>query len=78
MNVDAVNKAPRIFPIILLLFGVPMILGGAQLIILGGSFYYLLSGFLLTACAGRLWKQDKVASMIYGALMSIHCVVVTE
>jgi membrane-bound PQQ-dependent dehydrogenase (glucose/quinate/shikimate family) len=69
MSVDSVHKAPRIFPIILLLFAVPMILGGAQLIILGGSFYYLLSGFLLASCAGRLWKQDPVASMIYGALM---------
>ena len=69
MNVGLVSKTVRIFPIILLFFAIPMILGGAQLIILGGSFYYLLSGFLLAACAGRLWKQDPVAPKIYGALM---------
>ena len=69
MNVGLVSKTVRIFPIILLFFAIPMILGGAQLIILGGSFYYLLSGFLLAACAGRLWKQDPAAPKIYGALM---------
>ena len=54
MNVGLASKTVRIFPIILLFFAIPMILGGAQLIILGGSFYYLLSGFLLASCAGRL------------------------
>lgn len=69
MNASSSSKAPRIFPILLLLFGVPMILGGVQLILLGGSFYYLITGFLLTACAVRLWKQNAAAPMIYGVFM---------
>ncbi len=69
MNADATHKAPRIFPILLCLIAAPMILGGLQLVLLGGSFYYLLAGLLLVASAIRLWKLDPMASLIYGGLM---------
>lgn len=69
MNVSSAGKAPRIFSIILLLIAAPMILGGLQLVILGGSFYYVLAGLLLLASAIRLWKLDPMASIIYGGLM---------
>ncbi len=69
MNADTATKAPRIFPIILILIALPMILGGLQLVFLGGSFYYLLAGLLLVACAIRLWKTDPAASLIYAGLM---------
>ena len=46
-----------------------MILGGLQLVFLGGSFYYLVAGLLLVASAIRLWKLDPMASTIYGGLM---------
>ena len=54
MNIDSPAKTPRIFPILLVLIAVPMILGGLQLIFLGGSFYYLLTGLLLVATWDRL------------------------
>ncbi len=69
MNADSSSKAPRVFPIILLVLALPMMWGGLQLILLGGSFYYLIAGLLLTACAVRLWKQNPTASMIYGGFM---------
>ncbi|GJM13128.1 MAG: quinate dehydrogenase [Pseudohongiella sp.] len=69
MNADSISKAPRIFPAILLLIAVPLLLGGLQLIILGGSIYYLLAGCALAVCALRLWKQHPDAPMIYGAFM---------
>ncbi len=69
MNADSARKSPRIFPVILLLIAVPMILGGLQLVFLGGSFYYLVAGLLLVASAIRLWKLDPMASTIYGGLM---------
>ena len=60
---------PRVFPIILGLIAIPLLLGGLQLIFLGGSFYYLLAGLALMACAIRLWHGDPTASLIYGGLL---------
>lgn len=62
-------KAPRIFPIILCLIAVPLVLGGVQLIFLGGSFYYLLAGLALIASARKLWRRDPTGSLIYGGLL---------
>ena len=69
MNIDSPAKTPRIFPILLVLIAVPMILGGLQLIFLGGSFYYLLTGLLLVASAMRFWKGSPTGSLIYAGLL---------
>ena len=45
---------PRIFPVLIALVATPLLLGGLQLIILGGSAYYLLAGMVLAFCALRL------------------------
>ncbi len=45
MNAHSDSKAPRVFPGILFLLAVPLLLGGLQLVLLGGSLYYLIAGF---------------------------------
>tara|TARA_B100000959_G_scaffold47490_2_gene48568 strand:+ start:537 stop:2885 length:2349 start_codon:yes stop_codon:yes gene_type:complete len=62
-------RPPRGFPILLFVVATPMILGGAQLVFLGGSFYYLLAGILLVASGKRLWVADPMGSIIYGGLL---------
>ena len=69
MNTDSNPGSPRIFPIFLFVFATPLILGGVQLITLGGSFYYLLAGVLMVASAKRIWVSDPLASKFYGGLM---------
>lgn len=68
-NASPVTKAPRVFPIILCVIAAPLVLGGVQLIFLGGSFYYLLAGIALIASARKLWHRDPGASLIYGGLL---------
>jgi len=43
MNAHSDSKAPRVFPGILFLLAIPLLLGGLQLVLLGGSLYYPLS-----------------------------------
>ena len=43
MNTPAAVKPPRIFPVVLGLIAAPLVIGGLQLVLLGGSFYYLVS-----------------------------------
>jgi quinoprotein glucose dehydrogenase len=64
---------PRIFPVLLSLIATPLLLGGLQLIILGGSFYYLLAGMVLASCALRLWQGDPLASLLYGGFLAVTC-----
>jgi membrane-bound PQQ-dependent dehydrogenase (glucose/quinate/shikimate family) len=60
----------RIFPGFLFLVAAPLILGGLQLIFLGGSFYYLLAGLSLAASALLLWNTNPLGSKIYGGFMA--------
>jgi glucose dehydrogenase len=69
MNPTASTQAPRAFPILLALIAAPMIVGGIQLVFLGGSFYYLLAGLVLAASAMRLWQANPIGSLIYAGLL---------
>lgn len=69
MNTSNDVRPPRLFPGLLVLIAIPLLLGGVQLIFLGGSFYYLLAGLLLVACARRLWECNPMGSLIYAGLM---------
>ena len=69
MNNYSSVKPPRIFPVILFLIAIPLMLGGLQLIFLGGSFYYLLAGLALVASGYRLWHADPSGSLLYGGLL---------
>ena len=69
MNTPLVSKPPRVFPVLLCLIAAPLILGGVQLVFLGGSFYYLLAGLVLVASARMLWRADPTGSLLYAGLM---------
>jgi membrane-bound PQQ-dependent dehydrogenase (glucose/quinate/shikimate family) len=69
MNSISADCAPRVFPVILGLIALPLILGGTQLVFLGGSFYYLLAGLLITASAIKVWQGNPFGSKIYAGLM---------
>ena len=69
MNSHASVNPPRTFPVILFLIATPLVLGGLQLVILGGSFYYLLAGLVLVASGYRLWHADPTGSLVYGGLL---------
>lgn len=60
----------RVFPIFIFLVAAPLILGGLQLIFLGGSFYYLLAGLMLAGSARYLWQGDPLGSFIYGVFLA--------
>ena len=60
---------PRIFPTFLTLLAIPLVLGGLQLVFLGGSFYYLAAGLALGASAWRIWNSDPQGSVIFGVLL---------
>lgn len=45
----------RILSVLLLLFSLPLLVGGLWLIGLGGSFYYAIAGALFLGCSALLW-----------------------
>jgi quinate dehydrogenase (quinone) len=69
MNTDSKYKLPRGFSILLCIIAAPMVLGGLQLVFLGGTFYYLLAGLVLVASAICLWRGAPLGSLIYGGLL---------
>jgi quinate dehydrogenase (quinone) len=64
------RRPPRIFAAIVLLIAIAFLYGGAQLIAVGGSFYYVLAGLALLASAILLWRGNRLGSQIYGALLA--------
>ena len=53
--------------IVVLLFGVPILAGGAYLMALGGSWYYAIAGLALLATAYFLFEASMKAVWVYGA-----------
>ena len=62
----------RLLALVLLLLGLGLVWLGGQLLLEGGSPYYLACALALIAIAGLLWRQSRKALMAYGALWSIH------
>ena len=52
-----------------LVFGVPFTLGGAYLVTLGGSWYFLLAGLGLIASSILLFRQRMLGAWLFAALM---------
>ncbi|MFM1896097.1 MAG: hypothetical protein RLZZ385_1171 [Pseudomonadota bacterium] len=65
---DSVRR-PLIFPLLLLVFAVPLTLGGLRLLLLGGSFYYLAAGLALAASAWLLRQGNRLGARLYGAML---------
>jgi quinoprotein glucose dehydrogenase len=65
MAIGPARGAPWIFAVILLLFGVALAGGGAELAVLGGSLYYVLTGIVLIAAAVLLWRGRRAGMWLY-------------
>ena len=53
--------------IVLLALGLVLGVGGAKLALLGGSFYYLVTGICLAATAVLVWLRKPLAVWVYAA-----------
>ncbi len=65
------SRAPVLLAaaILLALVGVALVVGGAWLIRLGGSWYYLVAGLALLLTAVLLWRRQPAALGIYALLV---------
>jgi glucose dehydrogenase len=61
--------APWAFAALLALLGVLLAAGGLELALLGGSYYYLVSGIALIATAILLWRGRRSGVWLYLALL---------
>ena len=61
-------RPPRIFATFLGIIGAVLVVGGVQLISLGGSFYYAVAGVALIASAVLLWLGRRWGAWLYGLL----------
>jgi quinoprotein glucose dehydrogenase len=70
MDKRAWGRAARwLYASLLVVIGIVLIGGGAYLVWLGGTSYYLLAG-LATAASGILvWTSDRRATQLYGAML---------
>lgn len=59
----------RTVAVLLLAIGVFLAAGGAYLVSLGGSLYYLLTGLAVVASAVLLWRGDRRGQWLFGAML---------
>ncbi|TWI62525.1 quinoprotein glucose dehydrogenase [Pseudoduganella lurida] len=59
-----------LFTLLLALVGLALAVGGAMLVYYGGSFYYLLAGLALVACASAVIKYRSKAFSIFLVLLA--------
>lgn len=62
---------PRFLSVVIGLIGLILVLQGWPLIMAGGSFYYILAGLTLLACAGLLFKGDQRGAKLYGIFLAL-------
>jgi quinoprotein glucose dehydrogenase len=65
MSLAPGRGAPWVFASILLALGVVLGAGGAELVWHGGSPYYLVTGIVLIASAGFLWRGRRLGMWLY-------------
>jgi quinoprotein glucose dehydrogenase len=61
--------APRILAVFVALVGLVLAVGGVQLLSLGGSFYYLITGLLCLASAWFLWTGKMLGVWIFAGML---------
>lgn len=67
-SLESAASPPRVYPLLLLLVGLALFAGGARLLMLGGSVYYLLSGMAIAVSAVLLWRGRAEGAWAYGAM----------
>jgi quinoprotein glucose dehydrogenase len=65
MTLAPAKGSPWIFAVLLLLLGLALGGGGAELVLLGGSLYYLVTGLALIASAVLLWRGRRAGMWVY-------------
>ncbi|MDE8653178.1 membrane-bound PQQ-dependent dehydrogenase, glucose/quinate/shikimate family [Novosphingobium album (ex Liu et al. 2023)] len=61
----------RLYPLLLILLGIILIVGGLWLAVLGGSLYYLLAGAALVWSAGLFWRRRREGRWVYAGIVAI-------
>jgi quinoprotein glucose dehydrogenase len=65
---------PFVFASLIMLIGLYLLVGGAWLIALGGSWWYAITGAVLIASGILLWLGDRRGSWLYG-LMLVYTII---
>jgi quinoprotein glucose dehydrogenase len=63
-----------VFAAVIALVGVLLGSGGIWLIVLGGSFFYLIQGLAFVAIAALIWARNPLALWVYAALVLLTLV----
>ena len=62
-------RAPWVLAAVLLVIGLYLFIGGAELLLLGGSAYYVVTGLAVTIAAVLLWRGRKLGMWLYAAML---------
>ncbi len=65
MGIAPAKGAPVVFCVLLLVLALALAIGGAELLWLGGSLYYVVTGVVLAASALFLWRARKLGMWVY-------------
>jgi len=57
--------------VLLILLGMPLLIGGVRLIALGGSWYYLPAGIALITSGALLMLRRRLGAVVYGVLFIV-------
>jgi len=66
---EIIRSRPTASAIVVALFGLFFLVGGIWLVVLGGSWYYLIAGIALLATGALLWRGDGLALWLYALLL---------
>jgi glucose dehydrogenase len=61
--------APWILAILLVLIGLYLLVGGTELILIGGSAYYAITGITVLASGLLLWRGRRLGLWLYAAMI---------
>jgi quinoprotein glucose dehydrogenase len=65
----AAPRRPIVLAATLCLLGIPSLVGGIFLLVLGGSAYYAAAGLALLACASLLWARNPLGERLYAVFL---------
>jgi quinoprotein glucose dehydrogenase len=66
---ETVKSRPVILGSVLILIGAILAIGGAWLTILGGSWYYIITGIAVLVSGIFLWRRNRAGAWLYAAML---------